>query len=70
MQRRNFFEGERAQRRGVGGVEFWEISGKEEDEKRGFGHSGITPRRGEWETGIQKDREGGDTKTAALLFDL
>lgn len=52
------------------GVEFWEISGKEEDEKRGFGHSGITPRRGEWETGIQKGREGGDTKTAALLFDL
>lgn len=36
----------------------------QEDEKRGFGRSGITPRRGEWETGIQKDRE----ETAALLF--
>lgn len=44
-------------------MEFWEISGRE-DEKRGFWCRGITPRCGEWETGIQKDRE-----TAAFLFD-
>lgn len=73
MQRRNFFEGERKKGGGGGGGsdggwgwgwggEFWEISGREEDEKRGFGRSGITPRCGEWETGIQRDRE------TALLF--
>lgn len=61
---------ERERREEEWGVEFWEISSKEEDEKRGFGHSGITPRRGEWETGMQKDIERGDTKTAVLLFDL
>lgn len=46
-------------------MELWEISGWEEDEKRGFGRSGITPRCGEWETGIQKDREKRVRETAA-----
>lgn len=46
---------ERERREEGRGVEFWEISGREEDEKRGFGCRGITPRCGEWETGIQRD---------------
>lgn len=36
--------------------------------KEGFGHSGITPRCGEWETGIQKDSERRDMLTASTLL--
>lgn len=61
------FEREREREREdevVVGVEFWEISGRREDEKmrkRGLGRfecSGITRRCGEWETGIQGDSGG------------
>lgn len=48
----------REEREKGAGEEFWEISGRKEDEKRGFGLRGITPRCVEWETGIGKDREG------------
>lgn len=51
-------------------MEFWEISGRKEDENRGFSvPCGITPRCAEWETGMQNDRERG-RQTAALLLHL
>lgn len=54
-------------------MEFWEISGREEDEKRGFlGAVGLLPRCVEWVTGIQKDRERiqTDRQTVAPLLHL
>lgn len=64
-------------------MEFWEISGREEDEKRGFGHSGITPKmwgvsgRQEYR---KKDTERGDRDSStcrkseeerdSLMFDM
>lgn len=43
---------------------FLEITGREEDLKRGFGGPEITPRWGEWETGRHK------TEAVAFPFDL
>lgn len=50
------FEGEREEKRG-GGWNFGRSVAGKKMRKEGFGCSGITPRCGEWETGIQKDRE-------------
>lgn len=69
---RIFFK-ERDKNRVGGGGEFWEISGRKEDEKRGFGFQGITPRCVEWETGMQQDEratERGARPTIALRLDL
>lgn len=54
-------------------MEFWEISGRKEDEKRRFGFQGITPRCVEWETGMQKDERVTERRarhTVTLLLDL
>lgn len=60
-----YFFVRRETRRGMG-VEFWEISGRKEDENRGFlVPCGITPRCAEWETGMQNDRERSQTDSSA-----
>lgn len=47
-------------------MEFGEISGRKEDENRGFSvPCGITPRCAEWETGMQNDRERSQTDSGA-----
>lgn len=58
-----FLEGER-QEEGWG-WNFWEISGRKEDENRGFSvPCGIIPRCAEWETGMQNDRERSQTDSS------
>lgn len=63
LKRREFFCKERDKKR-CWGLEFWEISGRKEDEKRGFLCHGITSRCVEWETGMQKDTERSQTDSS------
>lgn len=70
MQRRHFFEGERAQRRGVGGGIFGRSVAKKKMRKEGLGTVGLLQDVVSGRQEYRKTERGGDTKPAALLFDL